>query len=114
MSNSEKAITPAETMQRLGQELRAHPSRTEGLNAVFAFDVSGIHGGKWWIEAKDGVGATYEGTHEGPDATIVLDGDVLVQMYNHDLAGATAFMEGLLSVEGDQSKAMFLAQIFGE
>src|SRR5438309_2203130 len=102
-----------ELMELLGQQLRQDPSRTDGLNAIFAFDVSGPSGGSWWIEAQDGTGAVHAGVPREPSVTIRLSDEVLMRLANSELDGAEAFAKGLLRVEGDQSKAIFLAQIFG-
>jgi putative sterol carrier protein len=114
MTSSNKPTTPAELMSFLDEQLRTRPSRTQGINIIFAFDVSGERGGTWWIESKDGTGATHQGTHAEPDVTIYLNDDVLVRLGNHELDGGEAYVSGLLTVEGDASKAMFLAQIFGD
>ena len=66
------------------------------------------------MEAKDGAGAAYAGEHADPDVTVYVDDAVLVRLGNHELDGGEAYVSGLLTLEGDHSRAMLLAQIFGE
>jgi putative sterol carrier protein len=107
-------MAPSEYLSALDEQLKSDPSRTEGLTAVFQFELAGAAGGSWWIEAKDGTGAVHAGSTDTPNTTIRMTDDVFVQMSTGELDGQAAYMDGLLTVEGDQSKAMFLAQIFGE
>lgn len=106
--------TPDELMRQLDQALRTDPGRTEGLRSIFAFDVDGEDGGHWWIEANDGEGRAEAGQHPSPDVVIYVDDAVLVQLGNHELDGGEAYVSGLITLEGDHSRAMLLAQIFGE
>jgi putative sterol carrier protein len=100
-------------MELLGQALRQDASRTDGINAIFGFDVSGAGGGSWWIEASDGVGAVHAGVPPKADVIIRLTEDVLLRLARSELDGGEAFAQGLIRVEKDQSKAIFLGQIFG-
>jgi putative sterol carrier protein len=107
------AMTPGQFMQDLDGHLRSDPARTEGLEAVFQFVLKGDTGGAWWIEANDGIGAVHEGSRENPTSTITMDDEVFVRMTTGELDGTEAYMDGLLAVEGDQGKVMFLPQVFG-
>jgi putative sterol carrier protein len=108
------AMTPSEYMHELDAQLRSDPSRTEGLEAVFQFVLEGDAGGSWWIEANDGNGAVHPGTRENPTSTIRMLDEIFVKMTTGELDGTEAYMDGLLTVEGDQGKVMFLPQVFGE
>jgi putative sterol carrier protein len=105
---------PSELMTELDEHLKSDPTRTEGLQAVYQFVLSGDHGGEWWVEANDGTGTAQVGTRDDMHATIRMTDEVFMQMSAGELDGAEAYMDGLLIVDGDQSKAMALAQIFGE
>jgi putative sterol carrier protein len=106
--------TPQEQIGLLHDQLQVDPDRTDGIEATFAFDVSGPAGGSWWIDAKNGTGAVHDGVAEQPSVTIHLSDEVFVKLATKELSGGEAFFNGLLTVEGDESKAMLLAQIFGE
>jgi putative sterol carrier protein len=106
--------SPREYLVELDRHLKTDPARTEGLQAVYQFVLAGAQGGAWWIEARDGSGEVREGTRQDVHATIRMPDEVFTRMSSGDLDGAEAYMDGLFVVEGDQSKAMNLAQIFGE
>lgn len=108
------ASTPAELMALLDEQLRSDPSRTETIDAVFEFVLEGEHGGTWWIEARDGTGAVHSGAPAKCDVTVRMLDAVFVRLWTTDLDGTAAYFDGLMTVEGDQSKVMHLAQIFGE
>lgn len=108
------SMTPSEFMQDLDACLKSDPTRTEGLEAVFQFVLDGPQGGAWWIESSDGTGAVHEGSSDSPTCTIRMADEVFVKMTTGELDGAAAYMDGLMTVEGDQGKVMFVGQVFGE
>jgi putative sterol carrier protein len=108
------AMAPSEFMHHLDEQLKSDPSRTEGVNGVFQFVIEGDAGGSWWIEADDGTGAVHAGAQEQPTVTVRMPDEVFVRLGTKELDGAEAYMDGLMTVEGDQSKVMYLPQIFGE
>lgn len=105
---------PREIMQDLDAQLHADPERTENIEAVYQFEITGLHGGAWWLDARNGVGAIHQGRADDPTTTIRLSDNVFVMLATHELDGAEAFFNGHLTVDGDESKAIFLSQIFGE
>lgn len=107
-------VTPKEFMTSLDAALQSEPSRTAGLEGIFAFDVSGDAGGSWWIESNDGSGAVHEGSTDDAVLTVRMTDEVLVKMATGELDGAAAYFDGLLTIEGEQSKAMYLGQLFGQ
>lgn len=110
MSNPQ---TPLELMKQLDRELQSDPARTAGIEAIFAFVVGGAAGGTWWIEAHDGSGRAHAGLPERPTLTVYLEDDIFLRLGIGEINGAEAFFNGLLSVEGDQSRAALLDQVFG-
>lgn len=114
MAESPTPTTPAELMAQLDQALRSDPERTRGIESVFAFDVEGEAGGHWWIEARDGAGSAQAGRHPSPDVTVYVDDASLVRLGTHELDGGEAYVSGIITLEGDHSRAMLLAQIFGD
>ena len=107
------ALTPSEYMESLDAQLRSDPARTQGLEAVFQFELEGESGGSWWIQADDGTGAVHVGSNEKPTSIVRMKDETFVRMTTGELDGTEAYMDGLLTVEGDQGKVMFLPQVFG-
>jgi putative sterol carrier protein len=107
-------LTPKEFMSTLDQQLRTEPARTDGVTAAFQFEISGPTGGNWWIEADQGKGAVHEGSNEQATLVVSMTDEVLIAMATGELDGTTAYYDGMMTVEGDQSKLGFLAPLFGE
>lgn len=107
------ATTPSEIMSQLDAKLKDDPSKTAGIDAVFQLVLDGGSGGSWWIEANDGDGAVYSGAHESPTATVRMSEDVFIKLGTGEIDGAQAYMSGMLTVDGDMSKLLFLAQVLG-
>jgi putative sterol carrier protein len=108
------SMTPREFMEKLNEQLQSDPARTADLTAVFQFELDGDAGGSWWIEAKDGTGAVHQGQNAEPTSTVRMTDETFTKMSSGELDGTEAYMDGLLTVEGDQGKVMFLPQVFGE
>jgi hypothetical protein len=113
MTTTNPPSDPAELMDRLDTRLRTDPQLTEGVTAVYEFVVEGTDGGRWRLEAGDGSGSVRQGAPTDADVTIRLTDEVLMRIGTQQLDGAQAYFDGLIVVEGDQSKAAFLDQIFG-
>lgn len=114
MTSATAITTLKEMFADLDATLQSDPSRTTGVRCNFAFVVAGPNGGNWWIEASDGIGRVHDGVPAEAAATIQLQDDVMLRVGTGALSGAEAFMTGQLHVEGDQGKAVFLGQIFGQ
>jgi branched-chain amino acid transport system ATP-binding protein len=110
----EMTVTPTEFMAQLDSHLKAEPARTSGLTAVIEFDISGDTGGKWWVDAKDGSGAVSREAPGDSDLTISMTDEVLVAMATGELDGTQAYFDGKMKVDGDQSKLMYMAPLFGQ
>ena len=106
-------MTRIETVQDVFKAMvdEFDPDAVGDMNAVLVFDISGDTGGKWvarianrQIEVKEG---------EADDATTTLrlaDKDFL-RIVNGDLNPVTAFMQGLIKIEGDMSVALQLQNL---
>lgn len=105
--------TPGELFDQLARRLEREPQRTAGVTATYQFDISGEQGGQWHVEIVEGETEVREGIAADPDVTFVMRDTDYVAMSSGKLSGMTAFMTGRIKVEGDMSKAMRAAQIFG-
>jgi len=80
------------------------------VGAIYIFDVK--EQGKYFIDFKTGTGEVGEGDPASkPDVTISMNEDVFLQIFNRELAPATAFMTGKVKVSGDLSKALTLEKV---
>lgn len=107
-------MTPGDYMRHLDGQLKAEPARTKGIDGIFEFVLAGDAGGTWWIEAKDGTGAVHDSAPGESTVTVRMTDEVFIRLGTKELDGGEAYMDGLMTVEGDQGKVMFLPQLFGE
>ena len=54
--------SPNEVFTEINNRLAANPAKTAGLNASYAFDLSGDEGGPYHIVLADGTGKAGPGT----------------------------------------------------
>ncbi len=88
------------------------PEIAGGLQACFAFDISGPTGGKWILEIKDGKCELQEGTPNNPSVTISISDQDWLAIQDGKLNSQMAFMMGKLRVTGDMGLAMKLQSMF--
>ncbi|XP_046439876.1 hydroxysteroid dehydrogenase-like protein 2 isoform X1 [Daphnia pulex] len=83
-------------------------------NAVFAFQVKGAEEGQWYLDLKNGSGSSGKGESPSPpDATLIMDSQDFVKMFQGKLKATAAFMTGKLKIKGDMGKAMKLEKLMG-
>lgn len=83
-------------------------------NAVFAFEVKGAEEGHWYLDLKNGAGSAGKGESPSPaDATLIMDSQDFVKMFQGKLKATAAFMTGKLKIKGDMGKAMKLEKLMG-
>ena len=88
------------------------PAKAKGVQARYQWDLSGPHGGEWWIEVNDGTYKMGKGKIDNPSVTFITSDADWVAMSNGKLKGTWAFMTGRLKVRGSQAVARKLNEIF--
>src|SRR3954453_4539074 len=88
------------------------PAKAKGVHASYQWDLSGSHGGEWWIEVNDGTYKMGTGKIASPSVTFVAKDKDLVAICNDQLSGTWAYLTGRLKVRGDQNVARKLGEIF--
>ncbi|MBJ7608266.1 MAG: SCP2 sterol-binding domain-containing protein [Candidatus Dormibacteraeota bacterium] len=99
---------PTEVFTEINTRLEANPAKTAGLNAKYAFDLSGDEGGEYHIVLGDGKGEAGRGAPENPNITISMKDTDFVDLATGKLDGTAAFMSGKLKIKGDMGLAMKL------
>jgi putative sterol carrier protein len=102
---------PNEIFTEINSRLAANPSKIAGMNAAYAFDLSGDDGGAYHISLKDGTGEAGRGAPENPNITISMKDTDFVDLATGKLDGTAAFMSGKLKIKGDMGLAMKLQGI---
>ena len=92
-----------------GLEARVDPSKTEGMNNSYVFDIE--NAGTWTVRVTDGNVKVSEGAEEA-DATITASDETFEKIASGDLNPTTAYMTGKLKLKGDLGAAMKLQKLF--
>jgi len=87
-------------------------AKAKGVHARYQWDLSGPHGGQWWIEIEDGKYKIGKGKIDNPNVTFVAKDKDWVAVSNHQMGGMWAFLTGRLKIRGDQTLARKLGEIF--
>jgi len=103
--------TPSEIFAQINSRLESHPSKTAGVTAAYAFDLSGDNGGSHHIVIRDGKGEAGSGAPANPGVTISMKDADFVDLATGRLDGTAAFMSGKLRITGDIGLAMKLQGI---
>ena len=103
--------TPAEIFSEINSRIAADPAKTAGMNAIYAFDLSGETPGQYHISIKDGSADVGEGAPENPNITITMKSEDFVDLATGKLDGTMAFMSGKIKIKGDMGLAMKLQSV---
>ncbi len=103
--------TPSEIFTEINNRLEADPSKAQGVNAAYAFDLAGDDGGAYHVVLKDGKGEAGPGAPENPNITISMKSEDFVDLATGKLDGTMAFMSGKLKIKGDMGLAMKLQSV---
>ncbi|XP_011141140.2 hydroxysteroid dehydrogenase-like protein 2 isoform X1 [Harpegnathos saltator] len=80
--------------------------------AIYQFNVKGEEAGVYFIDLKNGKGATGKGEPNQPaDATLTMDSQNFFAIFSGKLKPTAAFMSGKLKVSGNLQKAMKLEKL---
>ncbi len=103
-----------DTIKALQDTLKvADPSKLQGINAVYQFDLTGEEGGVAQVKVQDGVAELLEGAPDSPDITITISEADFASLLDGQLNATSAFMAGKLKIKGDMSLALKLQGLLG-
>merc|ERR1712142_256181 len=93
----------------LGEEI------VQKTKAVYEFEVTGEVPGKWFLDLKNGSGASGKGDCPVPaDVKFTMKSEDFFKMFSGSLKPTTAFMMGKMKLSGDMGKAMKLEKHMGK
>ncbi|XP_051164255.1 hydroxysteroid dehydrogenase-like protein 2 [Leptopilina boulardi] len=82
------------------------------VGAIYQFNVKGEEEGVWFIDLKNGKGATGRGEPNQPaDAVLTMDSQNFFAMFTGKIKPASAFMTGKLKITGNIQKAIKLEKL---
>src|SRR6267142_2964344 len=88
------------------------PAKAKGVHVRYQWDLSGPHGGEWWIEVNDGTYKMAKGKISDPNVTFIATDKDWVAICHDQLSGTWAYLTGRLKVRGDQKVARKLGEMF--
>jgi putative sterol carrier protein len=88
------------------------PAKAKGVHVRYQWDLSGPHGGEWWIEVNDGTYTMGKGKIPNPSVTFTAKDKDWVAICHDQLSGTWAYLTGRLKVRGDQAVARKLGEMF--
>ena len=88
------------------------PAKAKGVHARYQWELSGPHGGEWWIEVNDGTYQMGKGKISNPTVTFMAKDKDWVAICHDKLSGIWAYVTGRLKVRGDQGVARKLGEMF--
>jgi len=88
------------------------PAKAKGVHARYQWDLSGPHGGVWWIKVNDGTYQMGKGRISNPTVTFMAKDKDWVAICQDQLSGTWAYLTGRLKVRGDQRVARKLGEMF--
>lgn len=101
---------PQEVFDGMKESFR--PDRAKGVDARYAFEISGPDGGQWWIEVKNDRCQFGRGPIKNPSVTFIVSDRDWVALSNGTLPGVWAAVTGRLKIRGDQRLARKLDAMF--
>lgn len=90
-------------------ETRADPSRIDGIDHSYLFDVVGE--GQWLVVIRDGAVRVTEGPGDA-DVTISTSAEVFEKLASGKQNPVAAYMTGKLKITGDTGAALKLQKLF--
>ena len=102
--------TPQEVFDSMRGSFR--PAKAKGVHARYQWNLSGPHGGQWWIEVNDGTYKMGRGKLDHPNVIFVAKDKDWVAVSNGQLGGTWAYLTGRLKIRGDQAVARKLGEMF--
>jgi putative sterol carrier protein len=103
-------VTPDQVFEQMPEHFV--PEKAGDTNATIAFDLSGEHGGKWYVKIADGKAEAGKGEVENPKLTLSADSSDYVKIALGQLDPTAAFMSGKLKIKGDMGLAMKFSSMF--
>src|SRR5438132_3075691 len=108
---SDVQVSPQEVFDRMPEALI--PEKAGATKAMIQFDLSGDHGGKWWVQIHDGKAESGKGdAPENANLTLLADSGDFVKIMLGQMDGMSAFMSRKLQVKGDMGLAVKLQTLF--
>lgn len=90
-----------------------NPEIVQRIGGIYVFQLKGKEPGTWFLDLKNGGGATGPGDagDVAPDVVMTMTSDNFAKMFTGKLKPTTAYMSGRLKIQGDLTLAMKLEKL---
>jgi len=90
-----------------------NPDIVQRIGGIYVFQLKGKEPGTWFLDLKNGGGATGPGDAgvAKPDVVMTMTSDNFAKMFTGKLKPTTAYMSGRLKIQGDLTLAMKLEKL---
>ncbi|HET6872470.1 MAG TPA: SCP2 sterol-binding domain-containing protein [Sporolactobacillaceae bacterium] len=103
--------TVTEIFQMIDAALKEDPARSQGMDAVYQFNLKGDEEGTFQVALRPNGSSAGTGEEQTPDCTLTLDSEDFKKMVEGELNGTQAFMTGKLKIDGNIGLALRLQDI---
>ncbi|WP_164667963.1 SCP2 sterol-binding domain-containing protein [Virgibacillus doumboii] len=100
-----------ETFQEIDSAVSDDPSKAQGTEAVYLFNLDGDESGTYHIVFNGDKSYAAEGEADNADCTLFMDSNDFMKMVDGELNGTQAFMSGRLKIKGNMGLAIKLQSI---
>ena len=111
MGKDLKDYTLDEIFQKVEEVLNKEPGPTQGIQAVYQYEISGEGGGTYQLHLSDGKAKVEKGEAANADCTLQMSLDDFRDLLLGNLNGTAAFMAGKLKVKGNLGLAMKMEHV---
>jgi putative sterol carrier protein len=109
-ANERPSVTPQDVFDSMREVF--HAQKAAGVHARYQWEITGGHGGDWWVEVNDGKFKMGKGKIPSPNVTFVVSDRDWVAISNDQLSGVWAVLSGRMRIHGDQMLARKLDEMF--
>lgn len=90
--------------------------RVRHTGAIYAFDVAGADGGRFYIDLKNGSGSVGSGDPPGakPDVVVSMSDTDCAAVFSGKLSTMSAFLTGRIKIKGNMALAMRLEKLLNQ
>lgn len=111
MKKTEAKPIPRDFMIHLYEQIRQDPEAMRSLEGVYQLDITGEHGGIWFLKVTDNSVELGEGVREDATLSVKVDAETLFAMTEKRIAPMKALLTGKIKLQGDLSPLIRLFQM---
>ena len=100
-----------EVFKMIDAALKEDPSRSQGLDAVYQFNLSGDEEGTYQVVLRPDGSYAGAGELETSNCTLSMESEDFKKLVQGEMNGTQAFLSGKLRIDGDMGLALRLQDV---